>query len=394
MNLYPLKIQFFLSYAALGSIAPLMALLLKEAKNFSPRQIALTLSISSIGMLFTPALMTYLADKSIDSRKILRFIFSITAGSLIAVYYLNDPLHVTISWTIYSIAFIPTLPLLDGYFFNHSEQLQKLGEKGLEYQKIRTWGSIGFIAPSGILFFTLSGEKNITNSLWCAVTFCFLSFLATYLMQAPASSEKTGVKKPTTEAFRVLLSPKLIPFCIGIFFSYTAANCYYPYLSVFFKESIGIQNNYITAITSIGVAIEIIYILNVKTLRRWLGFRGVMAIGLASMAIRLAILATFPTLKTALIIQLFHGLEILSMFVLPIMYLDQVSGTGFRNSIQGAFTILITVPSRLLGFIIAGEIARAYSPKEVIYAGSILSAIGMLIIFMFFKTNTKTENPD
>ncbi len=163
---------------------------------------------------------------------------------------------------------------------------------------------------------------------------------------------------------------------------------------MFFKESIGIQNNYITAITSIGVAIEIIYILNVKTLRRWLGFRGVMAIGLASMAIRLAILATFPTLKTALIIQLFHGLEILSMFVLPIMYLDQVSGTGFRNSIQGAFTILITVPSRLLGFIIAGEIARAYSPKEVIYAGSILSAIGMLIIFMFFKTNTKTENLD
>ena len=91
MNLYPIKIQFFLSYAALGSIAPLMALLLKEAKDFSPRQIAITLSISSIGMLFTPALMTYLADKSIDSRKILRFIFCITAGSLIAVYYLNDP---------------------------------------------------------------------------------------------------------------------------------------------------------------------------------------------------------------------------------------------------------------------------------------------------------------
>ena len=394
MNLYPLRIQFFLSYAALGSIGPLMALLLKEAKDFSPRQIALTLSISSIGMLFTPALMTYLADKSIDSRKILRFIFSITAGSLIAVYYLNDPLHVTICWTVYSIAFIPTLPLLDGYFFNHNEQLQESGEKGLEYQKIRTWGSIGFIAPSAILFFTLSGEKSIANSLWCAVTFCALSFLATYLMQNPASSEKTVVNKPTTEAFRVLLSPKLIPFCVGIFFSYTAANCYYPYLSVFFKESIGIQNNHITAITSIGVAIEIIYILNLTTLRKWLGFRGVMAIGLASMAIRLAILATFPTLKTALIIQLFHGLEILSMFVLPVMYLDQVSGTGFRNSIQGAFTILITVPSRLLGFIIAGEIARIYSAKEVIYAGSILSALGMGIIFIFLKTDTTNKSAD
>ena len=392
MNLYPIKIQFFLSYAALGSIGPLMALLLKEAKDFSPRQIALTLSISSIGMLFTPALMTYLADKSIDSRKILRFIFSITAGSLIAVYYLNDPLHVTISWTIYSIAFIPTLPLLDGYFFNHNQHLKERGEKGLEYQKIRIWGSIGFIAPSAILFFTLSGEKSIANSLWCAVTFCILSLLATYLMQEPASSDKVTVKKPTREAFRVLLSPKLIPFCIGIFFSYTAANCYYPYLSVFFKESIGIQNNHIAAITSIGVAIEIIYLLNLTNLKKILGFRGVMTLGLFSMAVRLSILATFPTLKTALIIQIFHGLEILSMFVLPIMYLDQVSGPGFRNSIQGAFTILITVPSRLLGFVIAGEIARSYGAKEVIYAGSILSALGMLIIFVFLKKDNKPEN--
>ena len=392
MNLYPIKIQFFLSYAALGSIGPLMALLLKEAKDFSPRQIALTLSISSIGMLFTPALMTYLADKSIDSRRILRFIFLITAGSLIAVYYLNDPLHVTISWTIYSIAFIPTLPLLDGYFFNHNQHLKERGEKGLEYQKIRIWGSIGFIAPSAILFFTLSGEKSIANSLWCAVTFCILSLLATYLMQDPACPEKVTVKKPTREAFRVLLSPKLIPFCIGIFFSYTAANCYYPYLSVFFKESIGIQNNHIAAITSIGVAIEIIYLLNLTNLKKILGFRGVMTLGLFSMAVRLSILATFPTLKTALIIQIFHGLEILSMFVLPIMYLDQVSGPGFRNSIQGAFTILITVPSRLLGFVIAGEIARSYGAKEVIYAGSILSALGMLIIFVFLKKDNKPEN--
>ena len=392
MNLYPIKIQFFLSYAALGSIGPLMALLLKEAKDFSPRQIALTLSISSIGMLFTPALMTYLADKSIDSRRILRFIFSITAGSLIAVYYLNDPLHVTISWTIYSIAFIPTLPLLDGYFFNHNQHLKERGEKGLEYQKIRIWGSIGFIAPSAILFFTLSGEKSIANSLWCAVTFCILSLLATYLMQDPACPEKVTVKKPTREAFRVLLSPKLIPFCIGIFFSYTAANCYYPYLSVFFKESIGIQNNHIATITSIGVAIEIIYLLNLTNLKKILGFRGVMTLGLFSMAVRLSILATFPTLKTALIIQIFHGLEILSMFVLPIMYLDQVSGPGFRNSIQGAFTILITVPSRLLGFVIAGEIARSYGAKEVIYAGSILSALGMLIIFVFLKKDNNPEN--
>ena len=113
MRLTPIKAQFFLSYAALGSIAPLMALILKEAKGFSPRQIAVTLALSSLGMLFTPALMTYLADKSFDTRKILRWAFCITAGSLISLYYLNDPLLITFAWTAYSIAFVPVLPLLD-----------------------------------------------------------------------------------------------------------------------------------------------------------------------------------------------------------------------------------------------------------------------------------------
>jgi hypothetical protein len=50
------------------------------------------------------------------------------------------------------------------------------------------------------------------------------------------------------------------------------------------------------------------------------------------------------------------------------------------------------VPSRLLGFVIAGEIARAYGAKEVIYAGSVLSAFGMLTIFIFLKTDRKTED--
>ena len=132
----------------------------------------------------------------------------------------------------------------------------------------------------------------------------------------------------------MLLSPSMIPFCIGIFLAYTAANCYFL-IFPFSKEHIGIKNNLITVITSVGVAIEIIYISNLNFIRKFISIRAITAIGLGSMAIRLALLATFPELEVAIIIQIFHGLEILSMFVLPIMYLDQVAGPGFRNLFKG-----------------------------------------------------------
>ena len=112
------------------------------------------------------------------------------------------------------------------------------------------------------------------------------------------------------------------------------------------------------------------------------------------MAIRLSLLATFPEIQIAILIQIFHGLEILSMFVLPIMYLDQVAGPGFRNSIQGAFTILISVPSRLVGFLLAGEVARAWGSKEVLYVSSLLCAIGMITIALFFKEVNKKNDTD
>ena len=394
MNLYPIKLQFFLSYGALGSIGPLMALILKEAKDFSPRQIALTLSLSSLGMLFTPAFMTYLADKSVDTRKILRWSFTLTASSLIFLYYLNNPVQITLAWTLYSVAFVPVLPLLDGYFFNYKRSVEIDGGSCVEYNKIRIWGSIGFIAPSCVLFYVLSGDKTIANSLWCAVLFCFLSYIATFLMKKNAVNEKSSTKKPTRESFKVLLSPKMIPFCIGIFLAYTAANCYFPYLSVFFKDYIGIKNNLITVITSLGVAIEIIYISKLNFIRKYITLRGVTAIGLGSMAIRLSLLATFPEIQIAILIQIFHGLEILSMFVLPIMYLDQVAGPGFRNSIQGAFTILISVPSRLVGFLLAGEVARAWGSKEVLYVSSLLCAIGMITIALFFREVNQKNDTD
>jgi len=392
MRLTPIKAQFFLSYAALGSIAPLMALILKEAKGFSPREIAVTLALSSLGMLFTPAFMTYLADKSFDTRKILRWSFSITAGSLISLYYLNNSLLITLAWTIYSIAFVPVLPLLDGHFFSYKKSLEDKKLNCPEYNKIRIWGSIGFIAPSSILFVILSDGKTIANSLWCAVLFCLFSYLGTFYMASNDSPDEKKSKKPTRDSFKILFSKDMIPFCFGIFLAYTAANCYFPYLSVFLKEKIGVKNNLISIITSIGVAIEILYIFNLGFIRKYISLRGITAIGLGSMAIRLSLLATFPSVEMALFIQIFHGLEILSMFVLPIMYLDQVSGEGFRNSIQGAFTILIAVPSRLVGFLLAGEIARAMSSREVIYVSSLLCALGMLTILIFFKERVKNKN--
>ena len=99
----PIKVQFFLTYGVLGSLSPIAALVLRDAKGFSPQQFGVTLAFSSLGLLFSPAVTSWLADRSVDTRKILRWIFVTTAIALIAVVYSNNVWTVTIAWAVYSI---------------------------------------------------------------------------------------------------------------------------------------------------------------------------------------------------------------------------------------------------------------------------------------------------
>ena len=389
MSYLAIKAQFFLTYGVLGSLAPLLALILRDSKNFDSRQIGITLAASSIGMLFSPAIMTFLADRNFDTRKILRAIFLFTAIALCAVYYLKEPLAVTIAWATYSIIFIPTLPLLDGYYFNSMRNHGDKKEKPTnEYQFVRVWGSAGFMVPAIALFFILDTNASAIEALWCAIIWCAMAFLGTLFLHPCRIKHPATSQTPTRQALRVIFSRRTLPMCIGLFLVYVAANCYYPYLSVFFIDEIGIGLKWIAMISALGVAIEIGYLLGLSPIRRLIKLKGIMVLGLGTMGLRLTLLTIFPTTTVALLIQILHGLEILAMFVIPVIYLDRVASDSFRNSIQGVFTIVITVPSRLIGFLLAGEIAHAFGSREVILASALLAIASMLVILVWFRPSS------
>lgn len=193
---------------------------------------------------------------------------------------------------------------------------------------------------------------------------------------------------------RVIFSRSTFPMCAGLFLVYIAANCYYPYISVFFSDEVGLDLKWIPLISAIGVVVEIGYLMGLGPIRRLIKLKGVMVLGLATMGARLALLTAFPTITASILIQLVHGLEILSMFVVPVIYLDRVAGDSFRNSIQGAFTIIITVPARFIGFLLAGEIAHAFGASEVIFTAAILSFIAMLVILFSFNPSEEKPCPE
>lgn len=393
MSSLPIKVQFFLAYGVLGSLSPIAALVLRDAKGFSPQQFGITLALSSLGLLFSPAVTSWLADREVDTRKILRGIFLLTGIALTGVVYADNVWAVTAAWAGYSIVYVPTMPLLDGYYFNHEREHGAAGVDGA-YQFVRVWGTVGFLVPSLTLYFIIANTGEIANALWVAVAWSGLCFASTFLLKPRALALGIQTKAPTLRAAKVLFSRATLPMCIGLFFVHIAATAYYPVLSVFLSDEVGIADEWVALVMSLGVTIEIGYIFGLGPLRRWLRIRGIMVVGLTSMSLRLAALALFPTIATSLAIQLLHGMEILAMFVVPVIYLDRVAGDGFRNSIQGVFTVIVIVPTRIIGPLLAGWIREFTDTTQVLYTAAVLSAIGMLILYFFFKPTLVPKNPN
>ena len=82
-----LRRQFFLSYAVIGSVMPLMTVFLREQGGFNFLQIGLAMSLMNIPMLCSPALITLLADRNLDSRRILAVAYTCSAMVLSAMYF-------------------------------------------------------------------------------------------------------------------------------------------------------------------------------------------------------------------------------------------------------------------------------------------------------------------
>ena len=387
-----LRRQFFLSYAVIGSVMPLMTVFLREQGGFNFLQIGLAMSLMNIPMLCSPALITLLADRNIDSRRILAVAYTCSAMVLSVMYFSHDITLTLTLFVFHGLSFVAMLPLQDGYYFSLAEQKRQAGESVIGYPLVRVWGTIGFILPSLILFYPLSVGAPANAILPCAVSFCFLSLLNSLSLPAVAKPKQTSNRLPTKEALRAIFAPNARWLSIGLFFGFMAVSAFYAFIGNFFDEEVGIPKKYIGLIINIGVLIEVGFTLLMPWMQRKIHLRGIMVLGLFCMVLRMVLLAFFPTPAMAVVVQLCHGLEVLALFVGPVMFLDRLATDEFRNSIHGVFTMAIGGVARVVGGVAAGMVVMNFGLRGGLIYGAILSVISFLIItFLFHRIPPRSD---
>jgi len=137
-------------------------------------------------------------------------------------------------------------------------------------------------------------------------------------------------------------------------------------------------------VINLGVLIEVFFTLLMPRLQSVLRLKGIIVVGLIGMTARMILIAVYPTVWTALLTQVVHGMEVLALFIAPVMFLDRLAGDRFRNSIQGVFTMTVGGFSRIAGAIIAGFIAT-HSLRLLLCFSAILGLTALAVIVFLFK---------
>ncbi|MGI8603953.1 MAG: MFS transporter [Verrucomicrobiales bacterium] len=389
-----LKAQFFLSYGILGALAPLLPVFLKDSRGLNESHIGIAMSMVSASTLLSPWLMTLLADTRIETRHILGFAYGATSVVLGALLLLPAPVPVTLGlMALYGISIVAVLPLQDGLYFSTARAHEVQGEAVAAYPSVRVWGTLGFILPALLLWPVVRFTGDARPAVAVAALFCVASLLSSLKALRPLPNRNLplqgSTRVPTIEAFRVLVAPQTRFLCLGLVLASSASVTYHYFFPIYLTEKLGMRPEWVPLVIAVGVVFEIFYTLGFAGLQRLLGVKGLILGGLICMVLRLTLLSQFPSLSMALLVQAGHGFEIVALFVAPVILLNRLAGDDFRNSMQGAFSMMLG-SSRLVGSLVAGWAAK----KDLFGAfqgAAVVGLVATLVIAFLFKAPRSTS---
>jgi len=366
---------------------PLMTVFLREMGNFSYLQIGLAMSLMNLPILCSPALITLMADRNVDPRKLLSVAFGCSAVVLSLLFFSQSIVLTMILFVFHGLAFGAMFPLQDGCYFSAAEEAKRSGIKNvISYPKVRVWGTIGFILPGLILYFPLVNGASARAILPVAIGFCILSLLNSLTLPRINRIKKKSKKLPTKVALQTIFSPEARWLSVGLFFAYMGASTYYAFVGNFYVEIVKIPKHYIGLILNIGVILEIGFTMAMPWLQKKIHLKGVVVAGLFVTVVRLFLLAFYPTKFVVIATQMFVGLEVLALFIGPVMFIDRLAGDEFRISVQGVFTMTVGGISRVIAGVVAGMMITKFGLQGTFLYAGVLALIGFLIITFLFST--------
>ncbi len=333
-------------------------------RGLGATEIGMVMAVTSVCKAFANPLLAHAADRSGERR---RWIALLGLASLIAFvpfWWLHGFWPILILNVVFFAAFAPTMPLV--------ESLTMLGarQRGLDYGRIRLWGSLTFIAAVIGGGFVLAA-RSPDSIYWMMLAAVMLTALAACLVPDLRAPPATQHGLPLGAVFRTTRG--FVPFLIASALIQSAHAVYYGFGTLNWLAA-GHSEVVIGLLWAEGVIAEVaLFLIGTRVVRR-LGPVRLIAIGGAAGAVRWIVTGLSDDLAVLTVTQLLHALTFGATHLGAIHFIAERVKPEYSASAQSFYAVSI-------GGIAMGAAAYGAGLLYADYAGRAYLAMAVLCVF-------------
>jgi MFS transporter, PPP family, 3-phenylpropionic acid transporter len=330
------------------------------SKDLGPGQISIVLALPLlIRIVLSPALVG-LADR-LPSLRAAGALYAFLAAALFLVPFFASSFWVILIFTGAALMFWSALGP-----FTEAVILYGVREHGIDYARVRLWGSAGFM--SGSLVAAAAAQHFAGNAvlavLICAYTTAgVIALISPRVPAPPPAAEKFGLKKafadPTLR--RALIAGTLTLGAHGVFYSF----------GTLYWQANGFSSTMIGSLWAYSVAIEVtLFGVAKKLLPNW-GARRFILAGSAAGLVRWTLFPFAVEPISAFALQTLHGATFGMTHLGIMMTIGAVATPGHTARLQAAYQFC---SSSMIAFVMAagGPLFR-FSPTVAFFAAATLA---------------------
>jgi PPP family 3-phenylpropionic acid transporter len=320
-----------------------------------------------------------MADRWGDHRGALVLLAWIALGLLVVLTQAHGFPAILAITLLVAVAWTSIMPLAE------TVAMGGVRAQGLDYGRMRLWGSLSFIAASFIGGWAIVAAGT-GAAVWLMAAGAAGTLAAAYLLPVPSAPEIAAkAKTPVTRADIVALATSgwFVVFLIAVGLTQAAHAVFYTYGTVHWRAQ-GISPGWAGVLWAIGVTVEIGLFAFSGTAVRWRGPAALIALGGLAGVVRWTAMAFDPPLTALIVLQALHGVTYGATHIGAVHYITASVPPALAGTAQALYASVTAGIAMGLATLLAGQLYAA-SGALAYLAMAVLSLVGLLAALLLLR---------